>query len=99
MSGDSHIDGLRPIVARGPDFESESNANLDAFRIYTGGHEIGEMQEHIRPSIIGENESKAPVGTPPFQLSGGHPISPFSAPARPHFPALVCGFALLWVLP
>jgi hypothetical protein len=43
MLRDSHIDGLRPIVARGPDFESESNANLDALRIYTGGHEIGEM--------------------------------------------------------
>jgi hypothetical protein len=62
----SHIDGLRPIVARGPDFESESNAYLDARRINTGGHEIGEMQEHIRPSSIAENESKAPVGTPPF---------------------------------
>src|ERR1700719_4299731 len=44
MSGDSHIDRLRPIVARVPDFESQLNANLDALRIYTGSHEIGEMQ-------------------------------------------------------
>lgn len=66
MLRDSHIDGLWPIVARAPDFESESNANLDTLRIDTRGHEIGEMEEHIRPSGIGENESKAPVRTPPF---------------------------------
>ena len=58
-----------------------SNANLDALRIYTGSHEIGEMQEHIRPSSIGENESKAPVGTPPFQLSGRHPMDGLGAAA------------------
>jgi hypothetical protein len=80
MSRHSHIDGLRPIVAGIPDFKSEANANLDALRIYTGSHEISEMQEHIGASSVGKNESKAPVGIPPFQLSGGQPISPKSRP-------------------
>jgi hypothetical protein len=47
MSRHSQIDGLRPIVARVPNLESEPDANLDALRIYTRSHEIGEMQEHI----------------------------------------------------
>jgi hypothetical protein len=80
VSGDSHIDGLRSIVARIPDFESQSDADLDALRIYTGSHEIGEMQEHIRPSSIGENESKAPVGTPPFSAFRPAPYFPFFSP-------------------
>jgi hypothetical protein len=44
----------------------------------TRSHEISEMQEHIRTCSVGKNESETPVGTPPFQLSGGQPISPFS---------------------
>jgi hypothetical protein len=88
----SHIDRLRSIVACAPGLERQSDVNLDALRIYAGGHEIGEMQEHIRSSSIGENESKAPVGTPPTR----QPVGNLFPLLQPNLDQAANGFWTTW---
>jgi hypothetical protein len=69
---------FRPIVARVPGFKSQSDANLDALRIYTGGHEIGKCKNISGPPASGRMNPKPrsalhhfsfPAGTLPDRLA------------------------------